>query len=112
MARLWDRASTNRELADVIGISVPAMSRLVDGLVNSGLVTRTPQQHDRRQVLLELSPEGRKSFCRLRKTTRGVFTDRLSSLSREEQRKLDEGLAVLESLFQVKPPNDVAKEGN
>ncbi len=34
-------------------------SRIVDRLVAAGLVQRTPSQHDRRQVRLTLTPQGR-----------------------------------------------------
>jgi DNA-binding MarR family transcriptional regulator len=99
MAILWQESRTNSELAEQIGISVPAMSRMVEGLVNLRLVTRVPQEHDRRQVKLELSSEGKKRFQRLRKATEGIFNEKFATLDAGKRTKLMEGLAVLEELF-------------
>lgn len=100
MAQLWKQPSTNGDLAEIIGVSVPAMSRLVDGLVEGGLVTRFPEVRDRRQIRLELTLSGRRTFQRLKRHTQGVFSARFSELSETERGKLQEGLAVLGKLFQ------------
>src|SRR5947209_15174584 len=41
-------------VADFIGLSLPAMSRLVDGLVEGRLMTRRPCADDRRHVRLSI----------------------------------------------------------
>src|SRR4051812_40889160 len=84
MAALWHGPKTNSALAESIGISVPAMSRLVDGLVGSGIVVRTQNPQDRRQVGLELSPEGRKRFSKFRKCTQDLFSEKFAALSQED----------------------------
>ncbi|MGK5082182.1 MarR family transcriptional regulator [Bdellovibrionota bacterium FG-1] len=99
MARLWGGSTTTSELAELIGTSVPAMSRLVEALVALGLIMRAPQSHDRRQVLLVLTAEGRKRYSRFRRTTQGHFKEKFSMLSDQERKKLADGLVVLESLF-------------
>src|SRR5436309_1760038 len=45
-------------VADFIGLSLPAMSRLVDGLVEMGLIERRHCDDDRRHVRLSVMPEG------------------------------------------------------
>src|SRR5947209_5101005 len=45
-------------VADFIGLSLPAMSRLVDGLVEGRLMTRRPCADDRRHVRLSITPAG------------------------------------------------------
>lgn len=50
-------ASLN-EAADAMGLSAPAASRLVDGLVGRGLVARAELPTDRRRVSLSLTPPG------------------------------------------------------
>lgn len=49
------------ELRDGVLLSQPALSRLVDRLVTRGLVTRTPNEQDRRAVEIALTPEGKEA---------------------------------------------------
>src|SRR5947208_615247 len=53
---------TNKQVADWQGVSLPAMSRMVDSLVRRELLLRTPDKSDRRQVQLQLSKKGKKEF--------------------------------------------------
>lgn len=99
MATLWQRSRTNGELAEQMGVSVPAMSRMVDGLVEAGYVIRVPQDHDRRQVKLELSLAGRRTFRRIQKHTHELFVSRFSGLNAGQRQGLQDGLSVLEILF-------------
>ena len=44
--------------AEHIGLTLPTMSVLIEGLVQRALVDRTPDARDRRRVLLTLTPAG------------------------------------------------------
>jgi len=46
-------------VAEFLGLSLPATSRLVNGLVEKGLVTRQISDGNRRQVALSVSARGR-----------------------------------------------------
>jgi DNA-binding MarR family transcriptional regulator len=52
------RTTTISDLADAIGRSPSATSRLVDGLVRRRLVERRPESEDRRQRTIWLTPRG------------------------------------------------------
>lgn len=54
-----DRPVRLNELRDGVLLSQPALSRLIDRLVERGLVSRTPDPEDRRAVALELTEAGR-----------------------------------------------------
>src|SRR3954453_17423430 len=57
----FDDSTEGRSLsdaADFIGLSLPAMSRLVDGLVDNGLMERRPCEDDRRHVRLSVTRPG------------------------------------------------------
>jgi DNA-binding MarR family transcriptional regulator len=49
-------------LSDTLGLSAPAISRAVDGLVQRGEVKRTEDPRDRRSKLLTLSARGRRTI--------------------------------------------------
>jgi DNA-binding MarR family transcriptional regulator len=54
---------TNRELAEQAGISAPTATRMVDGLLQRGLVTRIDDPIDRRAVVISLTEEGRAALA-------------------------------------------------
>ena len=57
---LGDEEWTVSELADVLPVEVPAVSRHVTRLVDRGILYRRRQGNDRRFVLLKLTEEGRR----------------------------------------------------
>src|SRR5690242_5805032 len=61
------RTCTTRQLADWQGVSLPAMSRMVDHLARRGLLVRSRDTHDRRQINLALSAKGRVERARMRR---------------------------------------------
>lgn len=58
---LLDGPLTNRELAELAGVSSPTATRMVDGLVARELVTRIEDPADRRAVVISLTEPGRKA---------------------------------------------------
>ena len=51
---------TQRDLADALGVSARNVTGLVDALVETGFVIRTPHPSDRRATLVSLTPHGRR----------------------------------------------------
>lgn len=49
-----------KELGELLIAEAGHPSRLVDRLVEAGLVARTPAEDDRRRIVLELTPKGRR----------------------------------------------------
>ena len=96
LGRVKGSGATNLDLARKISVSPPAMTAMVDGLVDRGLATRTTDPENRRQVLILLTPAG---FERLADTTNAVL-DRLAlgmaELSDQEAHDLGAGLDALE----------------
>lgn len=60
-----------RHWVESMGASPSATSELLDGLEKDGYLTRTQDAEDRRQVLVTLSPKGRKLADRVRSEFRG-----------------------------------------
>lgn len=93
--------STLSEVADFIGLSLPAMSRLVDGLADKGLIKRRPCQDDRRLVRLSLTASGQSAIRGARalaQTKLAEVIDRLGSL---EQNSLVEAMRMVREIFTV-----------
>jgi DNA-binding MarR family transcriptional regulator len=89
------RTTTVGDLADVIGRSPSATSRLVDGLVRRRLVERRSETEDRRQRTIWLTPRGQ---AVLRVVDRGraqQFLDAVRPLPLAERRLIAMGVAAL-----------------
>ena len=86
-------------VADYVGSSLPAASRMIDGLVAKNLVLRTQCCKDRRQVSLKLTPVGREAFLESRQATRLQLAQRLSELSAEKKEGVIEAMRWLGEVF-------------
>ena len=51
---------TMKQIAEMLGVAVSTPTRTVDHLIEKGLVNRSVGKKDRRQLLIELTPKGKK----------------------------------------------------
>ena len=72
-------------VADYVGITLPSMSTLVDGLVRRGLVTRLAAPHDRRRLRLRLTATGNKALRAGLAAAEAVLETRFSDLPPAER---------------------------
>lgn len=95
LCRLEDGPRTNSELAEVEGVSAPSMKRTTGGLLDLGYISRADDPLDGRQVILSLSPEGRKAIKRIRRHRDEWMLARLADLTDDERELLRQAKAVL-----------------
>lgn len=89
---------TNGALAERQGVSVAAMSRMVDSLVDKGLVKRGPGE-DRREVRIVPTKSGETIYQAARGAVRKVLAERFAGLGEKERTKIVEALDLLVGLF-------------
>lgn len=82
-------------LAELQGVSLPAISKMVDGLVDRELVERRFTKEDRRQAQLTLTTRGRNLYNRTREAAQKKMAETLGALSGEQRHQLEEGLKIL-----------------
>ena len=85
------------EIADGLGLSLPSVSRAVDGMVRSKLITRVEDPNDRRVRLIAIAPKGEKlveELVTMRLAGLEAFT---STLTAAQRRKLDAAIDGLDS---------------
>ncbi len=87
------------EIARHQGVSQPAMSKMVDTLVEKGLIRRDTQGKDRRRIPLQLTPEGEALFLRIRRAAIQELSRQTTSLTARDRKELMQGLAVLDKFF-------------
>jgi DNA-binding MarR family transcriptional regulator len=83
------------EIADRLGLSLPAMSRAVDGLVRKRLITRVEDEEDRRVRRVALTAKGEQFVGKLVSLRLASLERFISSLTAPQRRKLDAALEVL-----------------
>jgi len=86
-------------VADYIGSSLPAASRMIEGLVSKKLVNRCECCSDRRQVSLGLTRRGESAFRASRQATQRQLARRIGSLSPEQRHAVVEGMHCLAEIF-------------
>jgi DNA-binding MarR family transcriptional regulator len=84
------------ELARHQSVSLPSISRQVDGLVKKGLVVRQPNPDDRRVIQLTLSDSGVQLLAGLEARAHERVTQTLRSLTQREKEIVFEALVLLQ----------------
>ncbi len=91
--------SSLSSLANHIGLTLPSMSTLVDGLVSRGLVAREEYLEDRRRICLRITPKGKSELEAVHDHTEAFLSDKLSGLTQEDLTKITQSLQILKDLF-------------
>jgi len=100
MARLYrEGAQCLSALADLQGVSLPTMSKLVQGLEALGLVGRERDETDHRRIVLALTPVGRSAYEDLLHCTEQHIVDWISALDAEDRLQVIRALEQLDKLF-------------
>ena len=84
------------ELALRQAVRLPTMSNSISVLVQRGWVKRVPSPDDRRQVVLEMTPDGRAVLCEIKGQAEARVAELLGRLSSDELKRLSTGIAILE----------------
>jgi DNA-binding MarR family transcriptional regulator len=87
------------DLKDHIGLSLPSVSKLVQGLLARGFLHRAENPADRRRNALVATAKGKRVLEAARAVTRQSLADRLAALGDEELRTLRAALAALRPVF-------------
>lgn len=91
-------------IAEHLGLSVPAASRLVDTLVADGYIERRPSPTDRRYVELHLSEHGAQIRAEAHAHTMQGIAARLEQLDDDERRQILRALEPLRAIFASSAP--------
>ena len=86
-------------VAGHLGLSLPAMSRLINGLVDDRLVERQPVSTNRRQIALTLTARGQATLEKVRDEIRLRLADSLKNLPAAEQKTVQRAMRVLHKVF-------------
>lgn len=91
------------DAAEHVGLTLPTVSRLVDGLVKHGSVERETSSEDRRRVTLKLSRDGRSLLDAANRETRARLAEMLETLPEEKQAEIARAMESLRQVFSPHP---------
>jgi len=87
------------EMAEHLGLSLPATSRMVEMLVKRGWMRRRARSSDRRCISLSLTGRGRAVFRKALEATQVALRQRLKALSARELSLVSGAMQVLSRAF-------------
>ena len=96
------------EVGEYIGLTLPTMSELVDGLVARGLISRRTDRADRRRMTLTVTESGRTRLEAARTQTMAYLETRLRELSVSDRTTIVLAMHMLREIFTggKKPANN------
>jgi len=97
------------DVAEHMGLTLPSMSKMVDGLVARELVSRRVDPKDRRRVVLAPTALGRTTRQAAHKATESRLAERLAVLSAPERRNIIEAMQALKVIFMSGREAETAK---
>lgn len=87
------------DVADHLGLALPSVSKLIDKLVERGLMTRETAPDDRRRLILALTPAGQSILQAAVQATQARLAEQLAALSPEENALVSEAMHLLRRAF-------------
>ena len=91
--------SSLSNLAEHLGLTLPSVSKLVDGLVKQKLVIRQESEVDRRRLTLVLTQSGASIVNSSRAGAQANLVQKLSCLSEEELGTISKAMQLLRPVF-------------
>ena len=95
--------SSLSNLAEHLGLALPSVSKLMDGLVSQKLVTRRASRTDRRRLTLGLTEAGAAIVSSARAGARVNLAKKLASLSSADLDTIHRAMELLNPLFINRP---------
>ena len=86
-------------VAEHLGLTLPATSRLVDGLARRGYLQRAASVSDRRSIELRIAPKGAEMLEKTRRGTQEYLAALMEELTPTERETIARALDVLRGVF-------------
>lgn len=99
LSTLEKSKKTASEIALEFSISLPAVSRMSQLLVQRSLVKKEDSTHDQRQITLALTPQGRELFKACREKYFSTLIPCLSELKTKQKKTLIEAFQILDEMI-------------
>lgn len=99
LAQLYLEPANNKALAESLGVSLPAASRMVKSLVGRKLVESTQNLLDKREVRLRLTKAGQRKLELVTEALRDGLTHQFEQLDPQSLDQIQSGLKSIQSVL-------------
>lgn len=99
LGNVWKEPKTNKQLAEEIGLSISAMSRVISSMESNGWIKKFENAEDRRYSNIAITKDGQRLFNSIWNHSSQVISERVIHLSEREKIELQKGLNIIEELF-------------
>ena len=106
----YDGASLSA-VAEHLDLSLPTVSRMVNGLVERGYMQRRSSTDDRRHVSLSLRPRGQSVMQAARNATQQFLADKFAALTPEQCEAMVTAMQLLREVFEQEMPHPAPAGG-
>jgi DNA-binding MarR family transcriptional regulator len=97
---VWHRSELNlTELAEILGIALPAASRLCDRLEAAGLLLRMSHPGNRRELRLQVTPHGRRVLLEVAERRSHGLATVLADMTPAQRTSLEYGLHAFREAY-------------
>ena len=103
----YDGASLSM-VAEHLDLSLPTVSRMINGLVQRGYMQRKSSEDDRRHVSLSLRARGQSIMREARTATQQFLAEKFQELSQEQRGALVTAMQALREVFEQDMPRPAA----
>ena len=103
--------ATTQELSRALDLDKSTLSRTIDGLVNIGLVQRSPHPQDRRSILLSLSTRGAATADRINQANDDYFARVFQRIPVERHDRVIRDFELLTSALQTEKGQGAGNRG-
>jgi DNA-binding MarR family transcriptional regulator len=80
-------SQTSSQVARFLGVSKPAVTQLIDGMVRRRLVQRRTARHDRREINLSLTEKGKRTYQAIHRKQRDYLKNVLGQASKADAQR-------------------------
>jgi DNA-binding MarR family transcriptional regulator len=103
---------TISQLADLLEVSPPSASTLVDRLVEKGILTRKRSSKDRRVVVVSVSPEAAENIARVEQAIYQSFVEIVNQVGLETAQQWSEVLGKVKKVIERQNEFSIAAKEN
>jgi DNA-binding MarR family transcriptional regulator len=101
-----NRCAMLSDVARFLALTHPAASKLVDGLLLAGLVSRSVHARDRRRVSLELTAAGNRRYGAVLRSARKFLAGEMQHLAAAERAAVCSAMQTLHRVFAEAPDEE------
>ncbi len=110
-----NRGAMLTDVAEHLGLSLPAASKLIDALVSSKMVSRKTDPEDRRRMILVLTAAGERKYGVAMDSAVQMLASRVAALSDQENGQVVQAMKLLRAVFSSSPedqdvPSDTGRK--